>query len=372
MPRMSRHAVSAALLMMVGAPFRTGAQDVHELERRLDAEVIVRDRASADLAAYHRLAPPPRVFPDTVAIMGGAVLLVTTHEFLPLVRDAASLTEAFLVPRAAAGVSTLRGTVFAIFTDSIRRAEHGLIFSPRVNGREVNEHYLVAGASSLADRLEMHLQERIGMTGRPLVVAWLGAPLPIMPASNAEWRTLRLELVSSPSSVAHRCFAGSLPACKVTLGLVEEADPATAWYDALTRRQLVMAATKEGILERRFAAACLAGRDSACVTLVRTNQALAKWLTPPGTARARRTLVQQAFAMGPAGALARLARSSDLPPDALGAIAGAPVDSLVSQWQRHAHDGGIESESATPVVALGALGWILAMGALSLRSPRWR
>lgn len=372
MPRVSRRAISAVLLVVIGAPFRIGAQDVHELERRLGAEVVVRDRAIADLAAYRRREVPPRVFPDTLAILGGTVLLVTDNEFLPLVRDAASLAQVFLVPRAAAGVSMLRGTVFAIWSDSIRRAEHGLIFSPRVNGREVDEHYLVAGASALAERLEMHLQERIGMGGKPLVGAWLAAPLPIIPATNAEWRALRLELVSSPASIAHSCFAGSLPACKVTLGLVEDADPATAWYDASTRRQLVAAATKEGILERRFAATCLAGRDTACITLVRTNQALVKWLTPPGTARARRTLVQQAFAMGPAGALARLARSNDLPPDALGAIAGGPVDSLVSRWQRHAHDGGIESESATPVVALGALGWIIAMGALSLRSPRWR
>ena len=372
MPDMSPCAVAALLLGVIGAPYRSGAQGTHELEQRLDAQVVVRDRASAELAAYRRREVPARVFPDTVAIMGGNVLLVTDNEFLPLVRNAASMAESFAVPRSGAAAAMLRGTVFAIWSDSIRRTEHGLIFSPRVHGREVDEHYLVASAPSLGLRLEMHLQEQIGMTGKPLFAAWLGAPLPLITATSTEWRALRLELVSSPSSVAHSCFAGSLPACKVTLGLVTEADPATAWYDATTRRELVRTAVRDGTLERRFAGTCLAGRDTACVTLVRNNQALVQWLTPPGTARARRTLVQQSFAVGPTGALARLARSNDLPAEALGAIAGAPIDSLVSQWQRHAHDGGVESESATPVLALGALGWILAMGALSLRSPRWR
>lgn len=372
MRSMRRGAIAALLLVVIGAPFRSGAQDAHELEQRLEAQIVVSNRASAELAAYRRRPVPPRTFPDTVAIMGGNVLLLTDKEFLPLVRNAASMAEAFALPRAGEAASMLRGSVFAIWSDSIRRAEHGLIFSPRVNGREVDEHYIVASASSLGQRLEMHLQEKIGITAKPRFSTWLAAPLPLIPATSAEWRALRLELVSSPSSVAHGCFAGSLPACKVTLGLVDEADPTTAWYDATTRRELVRAAVRDLSLERRFAAACLAGRDTACVTLVRNNWALSRWLAAPGTGRARRTLAQQAFAMGPPGALARLARSNDLPAEALGAIAGVPVDSLVSQWQRHAHDGGVESESATPVLALGALGWILAMGALSLRSPRWR
>ena len=229
MPSLPPWAVAALLLGVIGAPFRSGAQDAHELEQRLDAQVIVRDRASAELAAYRRREVPARVFPDTVEMLGGSVLLLTDNEFLPLVRGAASMTEAFVLPRAGAAAAMLRGTVFAIWSDSIRRAEHGLIVSPRVHGREVDEHYIVASASPLGERLEMHLQEQIGMKGKPLFSAWLAAPLPLIPATSTEWRALRLELVSSPSSVARGCFAGSLPACKVTLGLQAEADPTTAW-----------------------------------------------------------------------------------------------------------------------------------------------
>jgi len=367
-----RGSVTAVLLAAVGLPVWSGAQGVPELERRLDAHVAARDQAIALLAAYRGRVSPPRMFADTVVILDGTVVLVTDREFLPVTREAGALVEEFARRRAGAAASVLRGTVFAIWSDSIRRAEHGLVVSARVNDREVDPQYVVATPIALAQRLEMDVQERVGMASKPLYKAWLAAPLPLIPASNTEWRALRFELVSSPSSVAHRCYAGNLPACKVTLGLLEEADPATSWYDAATRRELVRIAFNEGILERRLSATCLSGRDTACVTLVRSSLALTQWLNPPGTGRARRTLAQLAFSIGPPGALARLARGSDLPSDALGAIAGVPVDSLISLWQRHAHDGGVESEIATPFVALGALGWILAMGALSLRSPRWR
>ena len=83
-------------------------------------------------------------------------------------------------------------------------------------------------------------------------------------------------------------------------------------------------------------------------------------------------LVQLAIAVGGPGSLEWLMASDDSVSHAISALAKAPLDSVVSQWQRHAHDGGIESESATPVIAITAVGWMLAMGALSLRSPRWR
>lgn len=372
MRRMLRAFVAALVVAAIGSPLPSEAQDMHELERRVDVAVAARREATAALDAYRRRERAPRMFTDTLVILDGTVLLLTDREFLPIVRDASALVETFVRGRAGAGMAALRGTVFAVWSDSIRRAEHGLAASPRANERETDVRYVIANAPSLAQILEMHLQERIGMRNKPRLREWLGGPLPLAPATNTEWRVLRLELVSSVSVVAHRCFAGDLAACKVTLGFVTEADPATAWYDSTTRRELVRVASSARRLERHMVAQCLAGRDSVCVALLRTSPAMAQWLAPPGSGRARATLVQQAFSMGQPGALARLVASSDLPPDALSAIASVPLDSLLSHWQRHAHDGGVESESATPVIALAALGWILAMGALSLRSPRWR
>ena len=116
----------------------------------------------------------------------------------------------------------------------------------------------------------------------------------------------------------------------------------------------------------------MAGHDEDCITLMRTSSALTSVANPPGSQRARTTLVQQAFEMGGAGALGRLMTSNDSTANALSAIANAPIDSVVAQWQRRAHDGGIESEAATPVIILVAIGWTVTLGALSLRSPRWR
>lgn len=372
MRRLPVWCVAALLLGAIGSPLRAGAQDPRDLERRVDGAVAAWKQSASVLEAYRRRAVPLRVFTDTVAILDGSVRLVTDREFLPIVREAGASVEAFIRGRAGSASSVLRGTVFAVWSDSIRRADHGLVVSPRVNDRDMDERYVIANAQSVAQLLEMHMQERVGTGNKPLFRAWLAGALPLAAATNAEWRVLRLELVSSASSVAHRCFAGDIGACKVTLGFIAEADPATAWYDSTMRRALVNAASNLGSIDRPIATRCLAGRDSACVALLRTSPAMSQWLVPPGTGRARTTLLQQAFSMGAPGGLARLAASNDVPTDALGAIAGAPVDSIVSQWQRHAHDGGVESEVATPFVALGALGWILAMGALSLRSSRWR
>ena len=367
-----RLCAAAFLLGAIGSPMRGGAQDLPELERRVDAAVSAWKQSVTVLEDYRHRAGPTRVFADTVAILDGAVRLVTDSEFLPIVRDAGALVDPFIRARAVAATAGLRGTVFAVWSDSIRRAEHGLVVSPRVNDREVDVRYAIANAGSLAQILETHLQSRVGTPHTSAFTAWLAGTLPLTPAPNTEWRALRLELVSSHSSVTHRCFAGDLAACKVTLGFITEADPATAWYDSTTRRALVKAASNIGNLERHLSASCLGGSDSACVELLRTSRAMEQWLAPPGTSLSRMALVQQAFSMGPSGALARLAVRNDLPTEAIGAIAGAPVDSVISQWQRHVRDGGVESEVATSVVALGALGWILAMGALSLRSPRWR
>ena len=197
--------------------------------------------------------------------------------------------------------------------------------------------------------------------------------LPVDTSTNDDWRSVRLELVSSRAKVARRCYAGDLAACKVTLGLAEEADPVTTWYDAEDRRAAVAVGNRFEGLDRALSTSCLAGRDGDCITLLRTSLALQSWSSPPGSARARMTFARQALEMGGQGSLDRIAATSpDSTTAAFGALANAPLDSVVAQWQRHAHDGGIESEIATPVIVLASLGWVLAIGAVSLRSPRWR
>jgi hypothetical protein len=241
-----------------------------------------------------------------------------------------------------------------------------------VNERELDGTNVMADRESIARMLESRVQGQLGSAGKPAVAKWLGGALPLTSATKWQWRAVRLELVSSRANVAHRCYSGGIAACKTTLGLTEEPDPIVRWYDSATRHAIVAGARKASRLEARAAAPCLDGRDSACIALLRSSDALAEWANAPGSGSARMALVQEAFDTGGPGALDRLAASEDRPAAALAAIANAPIDSVVRRWQRHAHDGGVESESATPIVALTAAGWILVMGGLSLRSPRWR
>lgn len=348
------------------------AQSTAELTRRVDAAVLLRNEATAELEAYRRSHAVSRTFPDTVAMLDGAVRVLTSHELLPLVRAGAERADAFIRQRAGTRASLLAGTVFAAWTDSAQRAANGIIVSPRVDGHEIGERNSIAEARWVARVFEEYAQASLGTKDKPRFEAWLSGGLPVDTATNADWRSVRLELVSSRAAVAHRCYAGDLSACKATLGLTEEADPAVAWYDSATRRALVVAASKAGRLDQSLAPRCIAGRDVDCITLMRTSAALSEWSSPQASKRARTTLVQLVIAMGGRGALGRLAATGDSVPGAISALANVPVDSVVAQWQRHAHDGGIASEAATPLIALVACGWMLVIGGLSLRSQRWR
>lgn len=373
MPRMRRRWLAGLVLGTATLPSaRVAAQDTRELERRVDAAVSQRDDAVAALAAYRQRQVAPRGHPDTVVILDGAFRVITNHEFLSIAREAGALADSFVRRRAGAQTALLRGTVVAVWTDPVRRAEQGLVVSSRVDGRDTDVRYVNANVISVTRMLEEHAQWLLGTRGKPRLELWLAGRLPIDSATSSDWRALRLELVSSGTTVARRCYAGDLSACKATLGLIDEADPATAWYDSASRRALVEGARKSTRFDSRGASACVAGSDAECLTVLRTSWASGSWASPPGSGRARMALVQQSFAMGGPGALARLAASADTPADAVSEIAGAPIDSVVAHWQRLAHNGGIESEMATPVVALAAIGWILVMGALSLRSSRWR
>ena len=351
---------------------RLAAQDVHELERRLVATLAQRDSAASVLAAFRSRPGVSRAFPDTVSFLSGAVRIYTDDEFVPLARDGGARAEAFIRERAGNTVSSLTGIAFGLWTDSAQRAAHGVVVNARTGGNYDGDQYLYSDGASLARYLEAYAQERLGMRNKSSFSQWLTNSLPLTAAMNADWRQVRVELVSSTAAVARHCFDGALAACKATLGLVTEPDPAVAWYDAAGRRAIVTRMRDMARFEHDALTACMGGNDAECTSLIRTHTALVNFLAPPGSAHTRGTLVQEAFRLGGGGSIARLAAAPDTPSEALSAIANMPVDSLVAEWQHRAHDGGIESESATPVVALGALAWIVVMGALSTRSSRWR
>lgn len=364
-----RWCVAAAV---IGVAFPRGsalAQDRAELERRVDEAVARRNVAAADLARFRTVVARHNVYPDTVLLLGGTSRILSEHDHLPMVRDAALQVDSLVSQWTRAHRADLAGPLAAVWSDSARRAEGGVNVALFDHGREVTDHPAIADSRSIARAIEAHVVWLVGTNGKPVFDKWFTGGLPLDTATNTDWRSIRLELVSSGIIIGRRCYTGDLGACRAVLGLASDRDPITAWYDSSDRRAAVRAISEQFPRDVAHAKLCLSGHDADCIAVMRSRDV---FLIPPGSALARTALLQQAIALGGVGLLDRLAASRDSAPDVVSAVANAPLDSVVARWQRHAHDGGIESESATPVVAMTALGWVLVMGAISLRSSRWR
>lgn len=369
---MSRLVARRAFLVVATAaalPLAEGtAQDRRELARRVDAAVVKRNTARQTLFAFRRDSIGTQVYPDTMTIAGGAVAILTTPEFLPLVRAAAGPVDSLLRYRAGSAVETLRGTVFVVRTDSSHRAHAEVLIAQRFGTAELKTQFTDATPARIAAVIEDYAQALLG-NGAPTFGLWSRAPLPVDTATDYNWSTVRAQLVTSLASVAHQCYAGNLNACKVAFGVTAEPDPVLSWYDPTTRRALVEAGhqtTLGGPTSR-----CLAGSDVDCITLLRTDDYFTVRV-PPGSPGARSTLIQQAFAMGGAGALQRLIANDTSPSGRLAAASKVPFDTLLTQWLRNVRTRGNASETLTPAMALVAIGWIVVVGALSLRISRWR
>src|SRR5258708_30144545 len=104
----------AALLVVaaIATPIsQLRAQDARELARRVDSARVRRQRATDALISYRRTIASARVYPDTIAIAGGALVIITTHELLPVVRAGAASADSIVRQRAGGGGSALRGAI---------------------------------------------------------------------------------------------------------------------------------------------------------------------------------------------------------------------------------------------------------------------
>ncbi len=373
---MSSMTWSRAALLVVAAiatPIsQLRAQDARELARRVDSARVRRQRATDALISYRRTIASARVYPDTIAIAGGALVIITTHELLPVVRAGAASADSIVRQRAGGADSLLRGTVLAVRTDSVHRGRSEVAVVRHLKAGESADRYEPAKAAAVAGAVEDYAQATLLSLGPPTFREWLAVPLPVDTATDFNWMSTRLQLVTSRPSVGHRCYAGDMDACKVTLGLTLEPDPVTAWYDATARRGIVHDAQHSAVLDRAASARCLGGSDAACIGLIRTSNYLVNVTASPAAPSVHATLVQQAYATGGTGVLQRLLANGTSPAERLSAAAKVPVDTLVAHWLRNVRTRGIATATFTPRIALIAVGWILAIGALALVSPRWR
>lgn len=236
---------------------------------------------------------------------------------------------------------------------------------PIMNIRQRYDTALVASSIRTYEPYLIVRQASLGFIG------WMGGYVTLDSLTRDDWRAIRFGLVSSPAAVARRCYAGDVRACSITLQVTPVSDPVHQWYDASDRQRLVKrtentALRIDGLETKR----CLEGNDVSCAVLLRKYPPGA--LPVPTALQTRTTLTRLAIQLGGAGAVERMLEGDRQPLERLSAAARMPVDSLISRWQNSARTIRASSRDLSAEIVLGALFWSVALGALSLRSSRWR
>ena len=330
-------ALAALVCLATTAATAAGAQDIRELTRRVDAAVLLRNKAALELVAYRKEISSRHLYTDTVAIAGGAVLIVTTRELSPDVRLAAMDADSVHRKHLGLAAARARGLVLSVRPDSANGSTYKksrlATVARKTDAGEILNGTTKVNLGSIARLLAAQVPMRLLEQEPRSLSFWLGS-LPVDTTTDEGWSTIRLELVTSPLAEPQHCYAGDLAACKSALGLTESVDPLGRWYESAGARQ-------PGAPE-------------------------------PVSGTARVTLLAQAIAMGGPNAMVRLLDSKGSVSDVLSATANAPVDSIVAVWRRQVHDRGFVSASFSPMIGAITLGWILLLGCLSLRSSRWR
>ncbi len=212
----------------------------------------------------------------------------------------------------------------------------------------------------------------IGATLGPEFHRWIGGDFPVDSATPGMWTGVRIDLVTSAFAVAHACYAGADSACALALGVLGTEDPVVRWFDAAERRDRAHHVTYQFRSDNAaLYNACQARKaDSACIALLRllpTDE-----IDPPLGSMARQSLVTLALDLGGPDAMTRM-RSAPNDRDAqLAAAARIPTDSLVQLWRSQVLAAHSSNPSMTWGMALTSLLWVMACGALALRSSPWR
>ncbi len=375
--------VLAGLLM--GAPLTAQeAPDLTGLEARLDALLAearsLDTRVEAERDAYDRstrstLEEPTERIVDGLRIralprdMDAAVELFTT-----------TWQEAFQ-PRF--------GTPPAAMLDAgLGYYDHRGEWNPRVGEGQANA-YFVQVSTAVDDRryqaersLTQALLHSAPVSIREWTADWNHTP-------RSAWLAIRRQLAAAPSTSVQACFDGDLPSCTATLGLRpkgwDRSHVVAAWYSPEARRDVlaragridadtlpedVTAAVAFLRLENEFRMP--SGDDVSPGRLVRRGGNRIRWELGPADAGTRASLFLLAVDLGGAGAMDRLAALDPRAPveTALAALAGRPVDELVSEWRDRLLAEVDPADRRTP--ARSTLAWVGLLAVFAMTSTRWR
>lgn len=219
----------------------------------------------------------------------------------------------------------------------------------------------------------------------PELRSWIGAAVPVERPAAIDWVAGWKELVLYPSLPARSCSAGDVRACRVALALVSEADPVRNWYDPALRQVLAQRWLRSFRGNERSVQfsnrtdqvapvrACAAGDDDACVQFLQ-DRALGANMVEPGPKVLRALLVRFAFTQGADSTAKQQAAYAPgaTVEERLSQASGLPFDELVRQFATQLRAPRQARPSRVPARLWASSLWCLCVGALSLRSTRWR
>ena len=363
------------LLAATVAPATLPAQRAAAHDSRLAAFKAASDSALIRLQQFDDSVRGANARLDTIVV--GPLHLQVEPSLVPLATRAAQAALDSLRPGMGTTIDRLRRYLYVLRVERFTRWN-----SDRPDSNVVVEAYDRAGpplmnirqrydTALVASAIRMYAPFLVVRDASPSLVGWMGGFVSLDSLTREDWRTIRFSLVSSRAVVARRCYAGDVPACSVALQFTTAADPVREWYDARDRQLIVKRSENVALRINGLSTKhCLDGDDLSCITLLRRYPPAS--LPEPMGLQARTTLVRLAVHMGGAGAVERLLDGDQSPLERLSIAARMPVDSVIQRWQTSARTLRSSSRDLSAQVVLGALFWSLALGALSLRSSRWR
>ena len=356
-----------------------GGQDIERMQRRVDSTFQEAARAQAAVVEYRKAHPLRLDYTDSVITANGKIRVYFDSGFARQVRAGVAEAERYLAELGGA-LSNAEPIIFSVVPDSAFNSydrSYG-----RVRQMNVRRHYAFApnapqrtsvegDPQSIAYVIVRSVAESEGHKAPSRLTSWTNGTLPLAPDldTKVDWGSMRLAIVSSPSSHGRACFLGEVQSCRIVLGLDTVPNPVQQLFDTAGRRRRVLYEVDRA---RSFAAVatdrCLSGNDEACIAVL-NGMGGVRILSSPYI---RSSLVTHALKLGGSRAAERLLTTAGTPGDALAAAAQRPLDSLIADWQRHLSERSGPTTNLPFTIAISSIIWIGVCVFLALRSSRWR
>lgn len=364
-------------VLLVGAVTAEGDAQRHQSASRLDSLARVAARTRAAVRAWddsvRRVARViDTAYAGTPVVVAEREISARTRAIAPIVVDSVASVVGPALSRLAGYSFRVRIQRRAGWSGARDTTKELVVSIVGPNDAEMRAWRAPVDSASIAQSLHHAMMHAAFAAADAAFLAWAGNAIPNDTLRASEWANQRLLLVSAQSAVGGRCYAGDRKACRIALLLTPGSDPVLDWHDSMTRRRLVR---RHGAMARRMDSRaerqCLAGSDDACIELLQLFPSAA--FREPAALGLRLGFLRHALAVGGTGAVARLLTASTASPtERLAAAAGVPIDSLIGSWQARVRETRAPSEDLTFGITIMSLAWVAGIGALSLRSSRWR